>query len=427
MSKRRALRLIVPFAVVLGLVGFTLIAHDAQQPEQSDEAYLSPTSDEGQGARQLADGLRGAGVRVIVAGNTEEALKAARGNTPTTVFVTTPSMVHPEYLHKLVSQTRRVKVVMVTPKAAELDSAGLDVIVRGPRWTAAAPQPGCSAPFAQAGPAAALRWQYSAFRYQPERCYDDSVVGFRAGSFTDVTLVGAADPFRNDRAGEHGNAGFARELLARTEKVVWLDLHKREGPPPASPPPTEEPTIAPEEPQEQEPQQTEPQPAPATGGGEQDEASGSGQPPPFWEMFPPAVQAALLLALLAFIALALASARRLGVPVAEPLPVRVRAAETVRGLGGLYRRARTRSTSLKTVQAAARSRLIAHYGLPPELGADELAAHVARETGREEDDVRQVLSGSVPNTDEDMAGAATEAQNLVREVTGRQTQKGILT
>jgi hypothetical protein len=427
MSRRRVLRVIVPFAVVLGLIGFTLIAHDLQQPDQSDQAFLSPASDEGQGARQLAERLRGQGVSVVVAGNTGEALRAARGNTPVTVFVTTPSMVHPDYLHQLVSQTRRVRVVMVAPQTDQLDSAGLEVTAHGPRWTAAAPQPGCSASYAVAGPAAAQRWQYSAFRYQPERCYDDSVLDFRAGSFTDVTLVGAPDPFRNDRAGEHGNADFARRLLARTPRVVWLDLHEREQPPPASapPPPTEEPTDAPPPDPEDE------QPAEMTPGGPGDGSEGSqGSPPPedsLWDKLPPAVKAAILLAVLAAIALAVASARRLGTPVAEPLPVRVRAAETVRGLGGLYRRARTRSTSLATVQAAARSRLISHYGLPPETGADELAAHVARELARPEDEVRQVLTGSVPNTDEDLARAATEAQNVVREATGRRTQRGIVT
>jgi hypothetical protein len=144
------------------------------------------------------------------------------------------------------------------------------------------------------------------------------------------------------------------------------------------------------------------------------------------------VWATLALLALAALALAAASARRLGAPVAEPLPVRVRAAETVRGLGGLYQRAGARSTSLATLQGAARVRLAEHYGLPADVPADEVAERVAATVGQPVLEVRHMLSGGVEDSDEELARAATTVQNLVRFVTGQQnwqqgTDEGNLT
>jgi hypothetical protein len=137
-------------------------------------------------------------------------------------------------------------------------------------------------------------------------------------------------------------------------------------------------------------------------------------------VFPPAFWATVLVLILALIALAAASARRLGTPVAEPLPTRVRAAETVRGLGGLYRRARARDASLGTLQAAAVRRLAIHFGLPPDSGVDDVAGHVAAVIGQTVHEVRALLGGGVEDTDEDLAAKAAAVQNLVRYVTGQQ-------
>jgi hypothetical protein len=258
-----------------------------------------------------------------------------------------------------------------------------------------------------------------------------------------MTLVGAADPFRNDRAGEHGNQALAVGLLARAPRVIWLDLHERE--------PAPEPTAAPDDPYAtdapgaddggsgDEPGEGSPEDDPAGDpegtdqggdeGGNQGadqggaDAQGGGNAvtdSPLARAFPPAVWATLALLVLAAITLAAASARRLGAPVAEPLPVRVRAAETVRGLGGLYRRARARGSSLATLQTAARVRLAEHFGLPGDTPVDEVAGRVAAYTGQPVTEVRHVLGGGVEDSDEELARAATTVQNLVRYVTGQQ-------
>jgi hypothetical protein len=348
---RRWLRFALPLAVVAGLATLTGVAHVVQQPDPTDASFLSPTSDAGDGARRLADGLAGEGVRVIVRTRSVEAIADAEPGGPITIFVTTPGLVHPTYLEQLASLPAGVHVVLVAPGGDELAAAGLAIDVLGPRWTATAPQPGCSAAFASAaGPAAVRRWQYGAAAYPAVRCYDDGLVEFDTGRAA-LSLVGAADPFRNDRAGEHGNRALARGLLARDPTVIWLDLHKREPAPEqdAERPDPSRPDSGQQDGGEgdqgdgdqlggdypQEDPEGDPQDGGQADGGSR--GGGSVTDSALARAFPPAVWATLALLALAALALAAASARRLGAPVAEPLPVRVRAAETVRGLGGLYR------------------------------------------------------------------------------------------
>ena len=435
MKSRRWLRLATPLAVVAGLVVLTGVAHVVERPDPTNASFLSPTSDEGDGARLLADGLAGAGVSVTVHRHSADAISDAAAGGPVTVFVTTPRLVHPSYLARLSSLPGQVRVVLVAPGADELDAAGLPIAVRRPRWTAAAPQPGCSTDFASAaGPAAVQRWSYDASAYPAVRCYGDSLVEVRTPG-AELTLVGAADPFRNDRADEHGNQVLARGLLARSPALIWLDLHERErAPDDSTEPPTEpeQPDPDPdsdegdddgEPPSEDDSVQEDPTGEPQEGGEADGESAGGGNAvtgSPLAQAFPPAVWATLALLALAALALAAASARRLGAPVAEPLPVRVRAAETVRGLGGLYQQAGARSTSLATLQGAARARLAEHYGLPADVPADEVAEHVAATLGQPVLEVRHMLNGGVEDSDEELARAAMTVQNLVRFVTGQQ-------
>jgi len=433
-KSRRWMRFALPFAVVAGLVTLTGIAHVVQQPDPTDASFLSPTSDDGDGARLLADRLTRAGVRVDVRTTSAEALAAASSG-PVTVLVTTPGLVHPTNLALLTSLPPEVRVVLVAPDARQVRLAGFDIGVGGPLWTAAAPEPGCPIDFAAAaGPAAALRWAYDAHGYAAVSCYLNGLVEFRS-SGASMSLIGAADPFRNDRADEHGNQALAAGLLSRAPRLIWLDLHEREPDPVAGTLPGEDPGSWSDpdgEPEDGEGegngepganQQDDPTGETQNGEGQDGEAQGGGDTVtdnPLARAFPPAVWATLALLALAALALAAASARRLGAPVAEPLPVRVRAAETVRGLGGLYRRAGARGNSLATLQTAACHRLTEHFGMPPDTGLDELAERVAAVTGQPVNEVRHTLGGGVEDSDEELARAAMTVQDLVRFVTGRQ-------
>lgn len=418
-TRWRWLRAVIPFVVVLAAITFTLIAHAVQQPDPAEESFLSPVSAADDGGRDLATRLARQGIQVDRRTSTPEAIAAVVASAGSTLFITTPEMVNPEYLRELPLIPPSTRIVLVTPTAEALSAAGAGVPLAGPRWTAAAVEPGCAESFATA-PAAVLRWQFGPTGDERFRCYADSVVELDRGG-APITLVGASDPFRNDRLDEHGNAAFAVGLLSRSPRVVWLDLHQREaaaGTPDAG----EEDPVYPPDPEATSGEQNnpnddgsderpEPEPSP-----QQDEAQSDN---PLGQVFPPAFWATVLVLVLALIALAAASARRLGAPVAEPLPTRVRAAETVRGLGRLYRRSRARDASLGTLRAAAVRRLAIHFGLPPDSGVDDVAGPVAAVTGQTDYQVRALLGGGVEDTDEDLAAKAAAVQNLVRYVTGQ--------
>ncbi|GAA4608647.1 hypothetical protein BJY16_006946 [Actinoplanes octamycinicus] len=408
---RRWLRVAIPFLVLFTLLTGTLIAHAIEQPDPEDAAYLSPISGEGIGSAVLAGRLRERGVTVVRETTSTEALRELWSSRDgATLFLSTPGLVDLGKVSDFGDLPPGTRVVVAAPPAAALRSSNWPVAVSGSRWTTAVTEPGCTDPVATAaGPAAVHN-----LRFAPEtasNCYDDSLMTVITGGVT-VTFVGAADPFRNDRIDEHGNNALAVGLLAQTARVVWLDAHQREVPPAFSPPPkskkpeprrstsTAQPTDT------DQPDETEPVDEPTQA--QQDE------PNPLAEAFPPAFWATLALLALVLLALAVAAARRLGTPVAEPLPSRVPANETMLGHAQLYQRARARTASLDVLRAAARRRLTEHLGLPPDATITDIAEHAGYET----DDVREILAGVHPDDDDELIAAAIAVQDLVREITG---------
>jgi hypothetical protein len=402
---RRWLRLAVPVGVVVGLIAVTLTAHIIEQPDPTDPAFLSPTSRDGIGASTLADRLTRQGITIDRATTTPDALAAAAAaaSGEVTLFIPAPDLVYPDYLGQLSALPPSARVVLVAPGPAPVSYTNLNVAAVGRRWAAAVPAPGCAQPWAT-GPAAVRRWRYAAISGGRFDCYAGGVVEVGRSGAT-VTFVGASDPFRNDRLDEHANAALAVGLLARSRRVVWLDLHERERPPPG---PNQDPQA--------DPQDT--TPGPVSGPDEPgDPRPGNEASPSILDAFPPALWATVALLAIAAIALAAAAARRVGAPVAEPLPVRVQAAETVRGLGGLYRRARADDASLATIQAAARYRLTEHLGLPPNSSPQDIAARIPSIPGISPEQVERLLG----DPDQDLATTAEAVQNLVRHVKGNVT------
>ena len=423
---RRRLRLVLPFAVLVAFVGGTLLVHAVEQPDPTDSSFLSPVSSTGDGADRLAARLAQRGIAVDRRSTTMEALEATRRGGDSTLFVTTPGLVHPEYLELLPLLPGSTRIVLVAPTAATLEDADLRVPVDGARWTATAPDPGCTETVAlTAGPAAVRRLWFGPTPAEQFRCYDGGLVEVDRGNTT-VTLVGAADPFRNDRLADHGNEAFAVGLLARSPRVVWLDLHEREAAPPVdqggeSPEPT---PVDSGEPLPATPDEVPPEYLDETDrGGDQNQggapSEGAGNPltdNPLARAFPPALWATVLLVIAAALALAAASARRLGAPVAEPLPARVHATETVLGHARLYQRARARGPSLYTLRTTALARIAEQLGMPPDSTVDDVSVRTAAHTGRTPVQVRTILGGGAPETDEELVAAATAVQNLVRDV-----------
>jgi hypothetical protein len=128
---------------------------------------------------------------------------------------------------------------------------------------------------------------------------------------------------------------------------------------------------------------------------------------------------AALQLLVAGLVAALWRGRRLGPPVTEPLPVVVRAAETVEGRARLYRRAQARDRAAEALRSGARARLVPRLGLGREAGGDPdpraVVEAVAELTGRPDARVDAALYGPPPTEDNALVALADELDSIVSD------------
>jgi hypothetical protein len=87
--------------------------------------------------------------------------------------------------------------------------------------------------------------------------------------------------------------------------------------------------------------------------------------------------------------------------VTEPLPVVVRAAETVEGRALLYRRAGAADHAAEALRQATRDRLVPRLGLPRDAGQREVVAALAHRTGRPEAQTHALLYGPPSTSDKE--------------------------
>jgi hypothetical protein len=119
---------------------------------------------------------------------------------------------------------------------------------------------------------------------------------------------------------------------------------------------------------------------------------------------------------IAVLLFALWRARRLGPVVAEPLPVVVRAAETVEGRARLYRRSGARGQAAGALRAGVISRLRSQVGLPRGPRPEAVVDAVSSRTGRPAPDVHRLLYGAAPPDDAALVRLADDLDALEREV-----------
>lgn len=129
------------------------------------------------------------------------------------------------------------------------------------------------------------------------------------------------------------------------------------------------------------------------------------------------VSPAVILQLLAVgLAVVLWRGRRLGRVVVEPLPVVVRAAETTRGRGRLYRRANAHAHAAAALRAGAVSRVAGRIGLPNTAGEEEVLDALARATGRPAEALRSLLYGPPPHDDDSLIALTQALDTMESEV-----------
>jgi hypothetical protein len=366
-----------PVAVVaVVLLGGILIA--LLRPSPPTAGYLDPGNPRAQGTRALAGLLGQRGQPVIRVAATAAALAATRG-APATLVITSPYLLTAGQLATLVREPGNL--VVIEPDSAVLSAlahtpqAGLAARVAGAAEVQPA-SPGCRLPAAAAaGDTLMGGVLVRDTTGRAAQCYRvhgyPSLLRYTAGGRS-VTLLGTGTPFSNAGLAKRGDAALALNLLQGSPRIVWLV-----------------PSLA----------------AAAPGGAKS-----------LLQEIPLPVY---LLAVQLFIAAGLAALwrmRRLGPLVREPLPVVVRASETVEGHGRLYQSRRARGRAAAVLRAAARHRITARLALPGNADPATVCAAVAALTGREAGAVEAILFGPAPHNDAALVTLGREIDALEEEV-----------
>ena len=189
-----------------------------------------------------------------------------------------------------------------------------------------------------------------------------------------LTLWGAGEALSNDQVLRADNAAVAMRLLGVTDRLVWYV-----------------PSL---------------------------DDLGAGDGVSLVSLLPAWLRPSLWLLAIATVALLLWRARRLGALAIEPLPVAVKAIETTRSRGRLYRKAGDRAHAAAVLRAAARVRAAERLRLGSRPDPDTLVRDVARHTGRPVTEIDALLGAraAAPATDHDLITLADQLAELDREV-----------
>ena len=373
----RAARLPLILLLVLvatGILSSLLTARTSGVP-------FAPDNPKENGARALAEILREQGVQVDYVRTTADALAAARAGS-TLLVVGTMSL----YGDPL-TQLRAVEadLVLVGPEAYDVqfltdgDLVGSYDDDGGSQETARAAS--CDDPDAvAAGQITTDGYSVLAVRPAARTCFPpgtDSSAGAYGVVERDgrrVVVITDASLMTNDRLVEDGNAALLLRALGHHDRLTWyLPSYNETG--------LEIPMG-----------------------------------PPIGDLLPRGTLVVACQLLLVVLALALWRGRRLGRVVSEPLPVTVRASETTRGRGRLYRRSRSIGHAAAALRAGAARRAAGRLGLPRSAGATDVIDALARATGRSTEQVAGLLYGPPPTDDAALLDLARHLDELESEV-----------
>ena len=289
---------------------------------QSAGGALDPRSAGPNGSRALAVLLRERGIEV----DRGAAIGAGR-----TVLVPFPEALDSASLARLV--TSGADIVLVDPGQVEVAQ-----VTPGPGVSMRTRSPGCTLPAAAVAGAVRLGGTEYASANAAITCYDATLLALPAGSAPGagrITVLGSADFLTNARLDQQGNAALALGLLSGQPRLTWYTARRA--------------------------------------------SSGAS----LTSLLPKAIPWALLQIGIALGVIGLWRGRRLGPVVTEPLPVVVRAAETVLGRARLYAAARARDTAANALRTGSRARLAALVHLDPHASPEALVLTVAARTGME--------------------------------------------
>ena len=368
--------------IVLGAVVIALLA-----PPIRPNPYLDPGNSLPDGASALFDllGERGHQVNAVYSpGDALSAIGSASGSPSVTLLVTRPDLLTRRQLRTLSSARADLVVVGPGPKSTLILAPQLGLAsVRAS--TARPVSANCQLPAAvQAGPA-----DFAGETFIPppgaSSCYPisgyPSLVRYATPRRT-ITLLGDGMLLSNALLARQGNAALALNLLSERRQIVWL---------------TPEPAIV----------AALPPNAPAPPGS-------SGPPLIPWTAWLVVLQlgVAVLLA-------AVWRARRFGPLITEPLPVVVRASETIEGHGRLYLARRATSRAGTQLREAMLARLLPALGLPAGSSEAVVISELASRSALSQERIAGLLYGPAPGSDADLVNLASGLDELERQVRAR--------
>jgi len=363
---------------VVGVLAIGVLAAVLPAPVRSTTP-LAPDNPQPNGARAVAQVLGDQGVSVRYVRTSGEAVDAATAGS--TLLLTSDWLLTDQQLDAVAAVD--ADLVLLDPSPALLDRVAPAVTTA---WTgtgtATTVEPRCEDPDAvAAGPVVGSGSGFvpadAELPAGTSLCYPvpGSLGSLYAVSEADgrrVVALGDATLLTNAAVAQEGNAALVLRALGRNADLVWY-----------VPSPTD------------------------TG-----EQGGGG----LGDLLPPAVSLLLVQALVVVAVLALWRGRRLGRVVVEQLPVVVRAAETTRGRGRLYRTSRSTGHAAAALRAGTADRLARRLGLARSADAPAVIDAVARAAGRDPLDVADLLYGPPPTSDAGLDLLARRLDQLESEV-----------
>jgi len=355
------------FLVGIALVLALALAVWASSGDQEYPAPLDPQNPDPDGAQALAQVLEDEGVDITIARSADD-LHDASVDRETTVLVTGTDQLAPSTIRRLRRDTAGADVVLVEPPHHVLEEVQQGV---EPAYSSDKTSGDCDE----------RRFDDLTLTVDSGYGYDTAVGCFRSnGGFvlargtTATTYFGAGQALTNDQVLRDDNAAVALRLLGEHDRLVWY--------------------------------------VPTYDDAADDEAVS------LWTFAPGWLEPSLWLAGFAGIALMWWRGRRLGKLASEPLPVVVRAVETTRSRGRMYRRANDRPYAAVALRAASRRRLAEHLRLGRGASEADIITAVARHVGRREEEVGALLAhhAPVPSSDPGLVQLAQELTQLDREV-----------
>jgi hypothetical protein len=332
-------------------------------------APYDPGNPDGAGGQALARVLDDQGVYVDVVRSADD-LDSAGPDASTTIVVTSAGNLGRSTTHRLLRHQGQAHLVVVAPGPQLLRQLGVgDFPVTS---TPADPVPASCSSYAD------LRVKVEAAQaYPTSGCFRDDDGVLLAEPRPGLTVLGAADILTNDQVLEGDNAAVALRLLGERQRLVWYvpSLDDLRG---------------------------------------ADSVSAR-------SLLPDWLGPAFWMLVLAGAGLVVWRSRRLGPLAHEPLPVSVKAVETTRNLGRLYRRSGDRDHAADALRSASRTRLAERLRLPRRVPPEQLVSDLAARTGRPVPEIDALIGPHAPAPPDDrgLSDLARRLTELDREVSHR--------